>query len=230
MSMMREFFNFFKVDKPEETDEIYAQDIMLHRIKCKFLYLGDTRKEIQETFCESSITTLPICRENTDDIVGCYSIKGYLKDQESQESFVSRQNVVFIPTKTNLKTVVDYLYSKRFGLLVVVDGYGGTQGVITEEILWQAVHKEIFGHESFIPVEGSFVLNGENLFEDIKEFIVIKEFEQMKSLTIGGLIIEYMSGIPQTGDVITIGNYEIKIIDSNPTTIKKLSITPLKKQ
>jgi putative hemolysin len=230
MNIFKKLFGLFQGKPLDEKEEIYAQDVMLHRIKCKFLYLSDTKREIEETFVSSSIDMLPLCRTNSDDIIGCYSIKSYLKDNlDGVEAFVSRQNIVFIPTKTTLKAVIDHIYNKKFGLLVVVDGYGGTQGIITEELLWQAIYKEIFGHESFVAIEGSFILTGETLFEDVEDLVAIKEFEPLKSLTLGGLIMEYLSRVPEIGEQFVIGSYSIKIIEANPTTIKKLSVTPLKK-
>lgn len=229
-NIFKKLFGIFQDSPVEEPEEIYAKDVMLHRIKCEFLYLSDSKREIEQAFVESSLDMLPLCRTSSDDIIGCYSIKSYLKDNlEGSEVFVSRQNIVFIPTKTVLSAIIDYLYNKKFGLLVVVDGYGGTQGIITEELLWKAIYREIFGHESFVAIEGSFILTGETLFEDVKDLVAIKEFDQLKSLTIGGLMMEYLSRVPELGEQFIIGSYSIKIIDANATTIKKLSVTPLKK-
>lgn len=246
--MIGRFWEFlksiFKKNKEKEQqiyEEILAEDIMVDRSEIEFISESDKYEEVLEKLITSQQIYFPICGDSLDDIKGSFDRTQFIKILKSnskvsmEEIKKSVTNVSFVPEKTDLNTIADFLFEKKVPLLIVVDGFGSTQGVITHDSfvveLYQKFKSQNSDKKTPKELMGTIYISGLTEIEELW-FLSDINFKQYESKTIGGFLMEYLgkSDIPKKGYQFILGKYDIKIIDSDERQINKVSIRQIKKQ
>jgi len=177
---------------------------------------------IEEIF--SRIRSLAHCKllifgETLDEIKGAIKAVDLLKVENKEEVAKLIRSLPFVFKEWPLGRTLREMREKGATTAIVLDEYGGTQGILTvdnlidnflQHILWE---KEK-GEE--ITVEGDTKLG------ELTELGF--EFEEPSSSTIAGIIIENLGYIPKKGEKVRIGTVLIEIVDSDGKKIKKLRI------
>ena len=140
----------------------------------------------------------------------------------------------FIPETKKIDTLLKDFQEKHVHMAIVVDEYGGTSGLVTLEDVIEEIVGEIHDESDDDEIkynkvdEQTYIFEGKTALIDFCKITAQDAaiFEEVKgeSESLGGLILEMHSRLPQTGEIITFGNYEFIIMAVDQKRIKKIKV------
>ena len=220
------------------------EDIMVPRADIVAIPETVSFDELMNTISKSKHSRIPTFSENLDKITGMVHIRDFLssiKDIERKE--IKKKNVKEISRKILFSSpsmkILDLLLkmrSEKIHMAVVVDEFGGTDGLVTIEDLVEEIVGEIEDEHDMVQrlffkklSRNSFEVSARMLIEDfekkIKKKFVTRDAEKID--TLGGLVFSISERVPERGEVIEYfeNNVEFKVIEADTRKIKKLIVT-----
>ena len=220
------------------------EDIMVPRADIVAIPETVSFDELMNTMSKSKHSRIPTFSDNLDKITGMVHIRDFLssiKDIERKE--IKKKNVKEISRKILFSSpsmkILDLLLkmrSEKIHMAVVVDEFGGTDGLVTIEDLVEEIVGEIEDEHDMVQrlffkklTRNSFEVSARMLIEDfekkIKKKFVTKDAEKID--TLGGLVFSISERVPERGEVIEYfdNNVEFKVIEADTRKIKKLIVT-----
>ncbi len=124
-------------------DKLTAHDIMIHRLDIKWLELEQGRDEVLRKIRSIPHSRIPVCRGDIDEVVGIAYLHDIVKNWHNPEFSLERilRPHIAVPENLPLEKIVSTMRESKTQILIVLDEYGGTSGLITLE----DVVEEVFG-------------------------------------------------------------------------------------
>ena len=201
-----------------EFNETEAIDIMTPRVDLTAVENTATNDEIAKIFKESGYSRLPVYEDTVDSIIGVINEKdfhNYVYGTDNNIQFILTP-AEFIPPSMKIPQLLKLLQKNKLHIAVIVDEFGGTEGIVTlEDILEELVgeiwdeHDEIEDGIKALSENGYIVPTSMELDDFFEKFDIDEETEVS---TINGWVIEKTDKIPQTGDEFTYENLSVKVI------------------
>lgn len=222
-----------------------AREIMIPRIDLCTLSTETTIKEATKIFIEEGFSRIPIYKENLDHIVGVALYKDILQiysENASDEKMNTRidtiiKPVIYAPENKKISLLLQEFRSKQNHLAIVVNEYGGTEGIVTIEDILEELVGEIedeYDNEEDVQFwklpDGAFVVNAKMSIIDIEENLGIHIPKNSEYETVGGFIFHKAGTIPSKGWNIHHEEFSIEVLSSDERSIKKIRITPIVKK
>lgn len=194
---------------------IKARDCMIPRTEIVAIEMNESIDKLKDVFIEEKLSKILIYRDHIDNIIGYVHSFAMFKKPESIKQIMLP--ISFVPEAIPGKELLE-LFTKQSGnIAVVVDEYGGTSGLITIE----DVIEEIFGEikdehdvEDWLEEklnDNEYRFSGRVDIDYINETYNLKLEESDEYETLGGLIINSLETIPETGTILSLENYDIEI-------------------
>ena len=193
-----------------------ARDCMVPRTELIAVSIEAPLTELMNLFIETGFSKIPVYKGNIDNIVGYVHSAEMFKRPDDWTTKIAQIPVV--PETKPANKLMKQLLEKKRSIAVVIDEFGGTAGIITMEDLFE----EIFGdfedeHDNKHYVarqlaDGEYEFSGRLEIEKINEQFGLEIPESDEYVTLAGFILHYYQTIPKLHDVITIGNFEVKIM------------------
>ncbi len=214
-----------------------AEDIMIPRSDIFAVSNDYSLEKLCKIISQNNHTRTLVYKENLDNIIGFIHIKDLFKivtkDKNYNLSSVLRKHIV-CPCSMKLINLFKQMQDDRVHIAIVVDEYGGTDGLITiEDVIEEIVgriddeHDHDLENDNFKVIKpGVLIANARLQIEEIEEVLKrdLKKYGDNFD-TIGGLVIAKLGNIPSQGDVINIDDdISIEVIDATPRSIKQLKI------
>jgi len=221
------------IDKVLRFQNKTVKDAMVPRTQVVALDLAENAVRILEIIDRSGHSRLPVYRENLDDMVGIFHVKDLIVDlKKGLEKFNLADHLhppYFIPESARLGQAIREFQKKRIHLAVVVDEFGGTEGVITlEDILEELVGdiQDEFDREVVmlkrIP-SGALEASGRIPLEDLRK--IFPDWScQVPSKTVGGLIMEITGKVPSFGETVVVDGLRFTVLGSDERQIKRVRV------
>lgn len=223
--------------------ERIAREVMVPRIKLFSLPAETTIKEAAKILQREGFSRTPIYKDNIDNIVGVLMYKDllikYMEFDKSGNGAILdepveliQKKVLYTPETKKLSQLLQEFRKHQVHLAIVVDEYGGTEGLITiEDILEEIVGDiadEYDEEEKLYKVlpNGSFIVDAKMTIFNIEENLNISIPEEPSYNTLGGFIYHTTGKIPSRGFIIHRDAFEIEILSSNEKSVEKVKITP----
>jgi CBS domain containing-hemolysin-like protein len=215
-----------------------VEEVMIPRSDVVSISIDASLEELCKSIIEHGHTRTLIFNEKLDNIVGFIHIKDLFEIIASSKKFHMRSLIrkhIVSPHSMKLIDLLAQMQINRTHIAVVVDEYGGTDGLVTiEDIMEEIVGKiedehDVEGEEDDFRIirPGLLITNARVEIERIESAIGIKlKGEEDEIDTIGGLVMAISGSVPERGEVIVISNDLIaEIIESTPRTIKQMKLT-----
>lgn len=210
-----------------------ARDVMVPRVDMTFISADSTYDEMMRIFRREKYTRYPVYEDSSDDVIGILNIKDILL--KGQEEDFNVRNYLRKPFFTyEMKPVSDLMVDMRKGnvnIVVVIDEYGVTAGLITLEDMLEEIVGEI--HDEYDEDEDNnfrkvnnreYVVEGSMNLGDIDERLGISlESEDYDS--IGGLMIGLLDHLPAQGETVIIDRIRLTAQRVRGNRIDKVRIT-----
>ena len=220
---------------------ITASDVMVPRVNIVSVAMSDNFKDIVKQLIKTNHSRVPVRNESLDDIVGILHIKDvlanlFLKEKPNIKSLLKKP--FFVSPSISLLDLLYEMRVKRRHLALVVDEYGGIDGLVTIEDLVEELVGEIEDeHESSSEIrldkieDGSIIVEARiviDLFEDLINSIR-KEDLNDEIETLGGFTISIAGRVPVKGEVIRYSPSGLKfeILEADPRKIILVKIIGL---
>ena len=211
--------------------EKHAKEIMQPRINVKALPNTASRDELLALSADTGRTRIPIFEENIDSIIGIVNTYDILADPDPDKPAWDRfiKPVQRVPDSMKLDDLLEHLKAEKQHIAVVIDEYGGTDGIVTiEDIL-----EEIFGEiEDEHDVEekpirkignGTFIIDARMPLVDAVAEMAIELVDDSVE-TIGGWVMRHAGRIPEPGEVITHNGYKMTILEGDRNVVSRIRL------
>lgn len=223
-------------------------DVMRPRAEIVAIEASATLGEAARVFSHSQHSRLPIYRETLDDPLGLVHVRDVMallapdEDGKAKSKFTDRhlskvgREILYVPASMRLHPLLLKMQSTRIHLALVVDEYGGTDGLISIEDLVEQIVGDI-DDEHDDPTE-MVVHRGANIFEvDGRAEIEVLEEKLGQSLshedlaeeydTAAGLAMALVGRVPQRGEILHHpGGFDLEVLDADPRRVKRLRVIP----
>ena len=196
-------------------DDSLAKDIMIPRIDMSFLHVDATYDEVIELYRETSYTRFPIYSETRDTIIGTINVKDlllYPKDEPFHIRKLLREPHFTFEHK-EVGTLLMEMQEGGISLVIVLDEYGATSGMITMEAILEEIVGEIRDEydkdetDAIIEMKPGreYLIDGSTNLTDVNDTLKI-DLESEEYDSIGGYIIEKLDRLPKSGETIQLDN------------------------
>ena len=196
-------------------DDSLAKDIMIPRIDMSFLHVDATYDEVIELYRETSYTRFPIYSESRDTIIGTINVKDlllYPKDEPFHIRKLLREPHFTFEHK-EVGTLLMEMQEGGISLVIVLDEYGATSGMITMEDILEEIVGEIRDEydkdetDAIIEIKPGreYLIDGSTNLTDVNDTLKI-DLESEEYDSIGGYIIEKLDRLPKSGETIQLDN------------------------
>ncbi|MFI5333550.1 MAG: hemolysin family protein [Chlamydiales bacterium] len=228
--------------------ERIAREVMVPRIDLFSLPVDTTLQEATESFLVQGYSRIPIYRESVDNIIGVLLFKDVLKQYaragdgdkaEKHASTIERllKPVLYTPETKKISHLLQEFRSKQIHLAIVVDEWGGTEGIITiedilEELVGEIADEYDIDEELMFSVlpGGGWIVDGKMNILDIEEELGIKIPQGPEYDTLGGYIVHRAGTIPTKGWRIHHDEFDLEVLSSDERAVDKIRITPLREK
>ncbi len=190
-----------------EFDDIEAIDIMTPRVDVAAVPKNATKEQVAQIFKETGYSRLPVYEETIDSILGVIHEKNFYSYVWGTEKEIDSilKPAEYIPPSMKISTLLKLLQQNKLHMAVIVDEFGGTEGVVTLEDVIEELVGEIWDEHDTIAQE-SFLKIGEEAYrvlcsadlDDLFEFFHLSC--DTDASTINGWILEKLDRIPEAGD------------------------------
>ena len=220
-----------------EFDDVEVEEILTPRVDVVAVEDNTSLDEVAQTFAESGYSRLPVYHDTIDNIIGVVHEKDFylarLKKETSLEELV--KPTLYTTGSTQISQLLRTLREQHHHLAVVVDEYGGTEGIITLEDILEELVGEIWDEhdeatEDFHKQsDGSWIVLGSASVDDLFETLGLPEDEDIDSNTVNGLVQEKTCHLPKVGDRFTLGSYDGVVTRTAKRRVTEVRLTPAEK-
>ena len=198
-----------------EFDDVEVEEILTPRVDVIAVEDDTSLEELAQTFAESGYSRLPVYHGTIDNIIGVVHEKDFylarLKKASSIEDLIVP--TLYTTGSTQISQLLRTLREQHHHMAVVVDEYGGTEGIITLEDILEELVGEIWDEHDEVTEDfrqqsdGSWLVSGSASVDDLFETLDLPEDDEIDSNTVNGLVQEKTCHLPKVGDRFTLGNY-----------------------
>lgn len=230
------------LENAQKFNELTADDVMIPRTDIIAISLATKTSELEKMFAKTGHTRIPVFKANMDEIVGFVHIKDFFKKSLNKKAFSVNdilRDLILVPKTIKIKDLLARMKSSRLHIAVVLDEYGGTEGLITIEDIIEVIFGDITDEHdksisTLIKYEGDgAVVDGKIEIEDIEDQLNIKLREDEEDDdydTLAGFMITKLGKIPKIGDEYKHSNMVMTVEESSDRKVSKIRINFNKKK
>ena len=221
-----------------EFDDVEVQEILTPRVDVVAVRDTTPLEELAQVFAESGYSRLPVYHGTIDDIIGVVHEKDFylarLHKQTTLQSLVTP--ALFTTGTTKISSMLRTFREEHHHMAVVVDEYGGTEGIITLEDILEELVGEIWDEhdeahdeavEDFrLQSDGSWLVSGSASVDDLYEKLDIPP-QETDSNTVNGLLQDLTGHLPKVGDGFRLGNYSGVVTHTARRRVAEIRLTPI---
>ena len=224
------------IDGATRLHKLDAADVLVPRSKVVMLSRNMQRDEVLKIIRDSGHSRFPFSPTGqADDISGVVLAKELLLAINKQPGTVPWSSVVrdtiFIPETKPLNQLLQSFRTARKHIAVVVDEYGGTQGIVTLEDVLEELVGEI-DDESDRPVQdlrtlpdGSYRVPAAVEMRKLASTLDTNWSDEEDVVTLGGLLADLLDKVPEKGDAINWHGYRFEVLNASETRAELVKIT-----
>ncbi|MCF7923518.1 MAG: hemolysin family protein [Candidatus Izimaplasma sp.] len=199
-----------------ELSDICVEEIMTPRVDVIAIGVNDSVSKIKRMFFQNKFSRIPVFEDNIDNIIGILSERDFYTKLLQKQNVNLRSLVrpaLFIPTSTKVDSLIALLQNKNTHLAIVVDEYGGVDGIVTMEDALEELVGEIYDeHDEVIETitkkdDYNYLINADYDLEDLFEDLNLGKPPVSDSTSIGGWLFEMFQDIPEIDEEI---EYEVR--------------------
>lgn len=211
-----------------------AREVMVPRVDVTMEEDTDTVKRVLDVMRQTGYSRIPVFHEDTDNVIGIAHIKDLielaLNDQENEPVSVCLRDATFVPDTKDILPLLSEMQTAHEQMVVVVDEYGGTAGLITIEDIVEEIVGEI--EDEFDPdnkyltrlSRREWLVDGRFACDDAIDLgWPIEESDDYE--TIAGWILDMSDSVPDIGEIFQVGGYKFKVQSMRGQRISLIRVT-----
>jgi putative hemolysin len=208
--------------------DVKVRDCMVPRVDAIAMDINEGIVKIKEKFQQTGLSRILVYNTNLDNVLGYIHYHEMFKQPGDVKNILLPAPV--IPESMPARDALRILMQQHKSMAVVVDEFGVNSGILTTEDVIEKIFgkiddeydKEELPEKQISPDEYVLSARLDIDYLNQKYNLGLPDLDDYK--TLGGLILHNTGSIPKAGDIVTIGNFEIKIISSSATRIDQLNL------
>ena len=216
-------------------DVTTAREVMVPRLDMNAVEVNSTLVQVAEMMVQGGHSRLPVYDDSIDHILGIVHSREVLASLARPKASESLRDLIrpafIIPETKRLDELLEELQDRGVQMSVVVDEYGGTEGLVTMEDLLEEIVGEIedeFSRTREAEVvqlpDGGVLVDAGVATEDVEELFTT-HIDSTDVDTVGGYVYQTLGKIPQAGDVVLTDHLRIEVVSILGRRIRKLRIS-----
>lgn len=194
-----------------EFNELEAWDVLTPRVEIEAIEIGSTKKEVARLFKETGFSRLPVYEDDLDKILGVLNQKDFHNYIDGSKMTISDfvKPVVFVAGSIKIANLLKKLQMSKSHIAIIVDEYGGTEGLVTMEDIIEELVGDIYDEHDAVEAQGITELqdgsyrvmanaNVEKMFDFFGEEVEIED-----ATTVNGWAVLQLDRLPKNGDTFT---------------------------
>ena len=222
--------NVFKLDR------LTAADVMTQRSDMVALPRDISEESLLEILEIEGYSRIPLFAESVDRILGILHTKDFLL-KRTREGFDMEDAImapVFVPETMHLDVLFKEMQKNRTHIVIVVNEYGFTSGIVTMEDILEELVGEIWDEqdeetESITEIaENTYTVRSSTSIDEFFSFFELAPNDEIESTTVNGWLTEHFENIPRLGDSFTYENLTVTVLSADETMTHeiKVEVTP----
>jgi magnesium and cobalt transporter len=226
--------------------ELTVRDVMVPRAEIVAVEESTPLDGLVAVLREAQHSRLPVYRETLDDPTGLVHIKDVLALLEERgdghfgwrDAPIARikREILFVPPSMPLLDLLLKMQTTHTHMALVIDEYGGTDGMVSIEDIIEEIVGEIADEHDADDIhvkkfdDGIFLADARMGLEDFarETGVTLSGEETDENVdTLGGLVVSVIGRVPQRGEIVTLpSGYEFEILEADPRRVRRLRIRP----
>ena len=214
-------------------EHMAAREVMVPRVDVDTAEVNTSLEDVAALMGQVGHSRILVYRDSIDDVVGIVHARDVLQKTSAGEEVPNLEGIVrpalFIPDSKPLDQLLREMQDRRATVAIVVDEYGGTEGLITMEDLLEEIVGEI--EDEFTQEEPEIVRHGEHeavidgrvTLDEINE-IFQTSLEGEGFDTLGGLLSTQLGKIPVTGDLVSLQGLDFLVVSTSGRRVRKVRV------
>lgn len=214
-----------------------ARALMTPRTQIVWLNRNDTVEPIRAKLADSGHSRFPVCDGSLDNVLGVVQAKDLLTAFLSAGKIdltATMQQAAFVPRSMPALQVLDHIKQSGSHIVLVVDEYGGIEGLLTHHDLLEAIAGDMpFGKTPAQPravqrKDGSWLLDGMMSVDEFKEIFHLENLPGEKRdafQTLGGFLFTQMGRVPGVSESFEWNGLRFEVVDMDGKRIDKVLVT-----
>jgi len=204
--------------------KVKLREVMVPRTEMVALDIESTVEELHQKFIETGYSRILFYSGNIDNIIGYIHHSVIFTKPDSIKS--NLRKVLIVPETMPASKLLSKFIQQRLSMAIVVDEFGGTSGMVTSEDILEEIFGEIEDEHDTIDLimkkvaDNEFVLSGRLELDELNENFNLEFPENENFETLAGFILANYESIPKINTVITIDQYQFKILKATNTKIE----------
>lgn len=213
--------------------------LMTPRTDIVWIDIDDPPDIIREKIIASGHSRFPVARGSLDNVIGLVDDKDLLArsfNGQPVDIHAVIQPALFVPEDMPALRILDRFKEVRLPIALVLNEYGGLEGLLTVRDVLEAIVGDIPMPEPAEPEilqreDGSWLLDGMLSIDEFKELFHLEQLpgeEEEQYQTLGGFVMTSLAKLPTSGDHFTWENLCIEVVDMDGRRVDKVLVSPLK--
>ncbi|MBR5347584.1 MAG: DUF21 domain-containing protein [Deltaproteobacteria bacterium] len=218
-----------------ELSKTYARDVMVPRIEVIGIEVNTPYEEVLQIVREEEHSRYPVFEESLDNICGVVHAMDIFQFVGNPEQFSLRKIVrkpYFVPESKPIEAMLESFRDRRLLMAVVIDEYGGMEGIVTLEDIFEEIVGEIHDEHDLVDEEvpvrelepGRFLVDGATPIHAINRKFGLNLSERHAN-TMAGFIMELIGSIPHEGDQCQFENIVFRVAKLSDRRIEEIEMT-----
>lgn len=217
-----------------EFNDLDVKDVLTPRVDIVAIDITSTHEQIEKVFRLNSFSRLPVYENSVDNIVGVIHEKDFYELMYHNNKGPIRRiikPVIYTSPNTKISTLLKQLQAAKLHLAVVLDEYGGTEGLITLEDIIEELVGEIWDEHDIVEDfytqvdENTWIVKGDAEIDDlIERFDVEEEDEEFDFITVSGWAIAELHHIPKVNEEFDYKNLHVTITKADQRKVLEVRV------
>lgn len=220
-------------------DSVLAYEVVTPRVDMDALDIRDPIEVNLRKIGESTYSRLPVFEDTPDNVIGILHLNRFYKEYVNNPDIGIRELLLpatFVHMTMPLSDVLDKMREKKSHMVIVLDEYGGTMGLLTMEDVLEQLVGEIWDESDeidreFVCVDNThFEVSGDMRIDDFFDEFDIdidEEDEEIDNTTVGGWTVSMLDGEPEKGAEFKYENLIITVLETDGRRVDRISVEEL---
>lgn len=218
-----------------------VDDVALPKVEIVATAVDTPLEELVAMFREHGFSRIPVYRETLDQPLGMIHLKdlalryGFGAGEGSFELKPMLRPLLYVPPSMSLAVLLSQMQRERIHMALVIDEYGGVDGLVTiEDLIEQVVgeiedeHDEAGGRLWTLERPGQWLIEGKADIEDVERatgLALMPEALEDEVDTLGGLVVVLAGRVPATGEIVAHpGGAALEVVEADPRRVKRVRL------
>ena len=216
-----------------ELTRTVAREVMTPRTDIVAVASDASVADVIRTASESGFSRFPVYSESLDDVVGVLLIKDVLPwiQEPPEEPFDAEKlarEAIFVPDTKPVDDLMAELRREKVHMAVVVDEFGGTDGIVTLEDLVEEIVGDIYDEhdvaraEVRVDGEGRILVAGSASLSDLAERFGLEGLDALDYDTVAGYVMGELGHIPDAGERVALDGAQLEVLETHDRRVARL--------